>query len=79
MAERQRSIVQARLTPEDRERVKIAAKRERRTVSAWLRALVLDALDGLDAEPMKLTERDRRRGGKVSGAPCCVHLRAVLD
>ena len=51
MTERQRSIVQVRLTPEDRERVKIAAKRERRTVSAWLRALVLDELDALDKKP----------------------------
>ncbi|HEX6815426.1 MAG TPA: hypothetical protein VF102_07130 [Gemmatimonadaceae bacterium] len=45
----QRSIVQVRLTPEDRERVRDAAKRERRTVSAWLRALVLDTLDALEA------------------------------
>lgn len=64
MAERQRSIVQVRLTPEDLERVKIAAKRERRTVSAWLRALVLDELDALDRKPSVTGERDRRRSGK---------------
>jgi len=41
-----RSIVHLRLAPEDRDRVKAAAKRERRIVSAWLRGFVLDTLDG---------------------------------
>ena len=49
MADRPRSIVQVRLAPENRDRVKAAAKRERRTVSAWLRAVVLDTLDELEA------------------------------
>lgn len=64
MAERQRSVVQVRLTAEDRERVRIAAKRERRTVSAWLRALVLDELDALDRKPSVTGDRDRKRRGK---------------
>lgn len=63
MAERHRSLIQVRLTPEDRERVKIAAKRQRRTVSAWLRALMLDALDALDGEASEAGERDRKRRG----------------
>ena len=60
MAERQRSIVQVRLAPGDRERVKAAAKRERRTVSAWLRALVLDTLDELEAAANLTADRKRR-------------------
>ena len=62
MGERRRSIVQVRLAPEDRDRVKAAAKRERRTVSAWLRALVLDTLDELEAKAKGLTARDSKRG-----------------
>lgn len=68
MAERQRSIIQVRLTPEDRERVKIATKRERRTVSAWLRALVLDELDALERKPTMTRERNRSRKGKYGEA-----------
>ena len=64
MAERHRSIVQVRLTVEDRERVKLAAKRERRTISAWLRALVLDELEALDRKASLTVERDCRRKGK---------------
>jgi len=55
-----RSIVQVRLTPEDRDRVKAAAKLERRTVSAWLRALVLDTLDELEPDANRAGGRARR-------------------
>jgi len=55
------SIAQVRLAPEDRDRVKAAAKRERRTVSAWLRALVLD------------TGRQRLRRTRLPN-PCCISI-----
>lgn len=64
MAERQRSLIQVRLTPEGRDRVKAPAKRERRTVSAWVRALVLDELDALERKPSVTGEHKRKRSGK---------------
>ena len=62
MPKKPRSIVQVRLMPEDRDRVKAAAKLERRPVSAWLRALVLDTLDTLEADRQRLTQEGRLRG-----------------
>jgi len=59
VADGARSIVQVRLTPDDRDRVRSAAKRGRRTGSAWLRALVLDALQALEAEASETGERKR--------------------
>lgn len=56
--------MQVRLTPEDRARVAAAAKRQRRTVSAWVRALVPDELDALDRKPSVTGGRERKRRGK---------------
>ena len=67
MGERRRSIVQVRLAPEDRDRVKAAAKRERRTVSAWLRALVLDTLDELESKTSLPPVQHARGKGRWRG------------
>ena len=38
---------------------------KRRTVSAWVRALVLDELDALVRNPSITRERDRKRTGRA--------------
>ena len=47
--ERRDSVVQIRLTAEEREWLKAVAKRERRTLSDWIRTVALQAL-GLPKE-----------------------------
>jgi len=65
-----RSIVHLRLAPEDRDRVKAAAKRERRIVSEWLRGFVLDTLDG---RHVVMVERHRKRKGKYAAPQRASH------
>ena len=52
-------IIQVRLSRKHKALVEAAAKWQRRTVSAWLRALVLDALDAREAEAREPGERQR--------------------
>ena len=65
MPDTKRSIIQVRLTAADKARVEVAAAHDRRTVSAWIRVVVLDALDALPVVNCGVEKADRTRKGAV--------------
>jgi len=62
-----RSVTQGRLALREWARVKAAAKRERRTVSAWLLALGLDTLDELESKTSLPPVQHARGKGRWRG------------
>ena len=58
MGQRKRSIVQVRISSEDAARVETAARQDHRSVSAWIRNLMLKEIGGLVAH---VTRRARPR------------------
>jgi len=61
-------IVQMRVSAEDQRRMQMAALRDNRTISAWLRDVALRALDAQEATPAKRV-RARSTKEQSKGAP----------
>jgi len=70
MPDVKRTIIQVRLSNADKARVEAAATQDNRTVSAWLRAVILKALKAEEAAQNAGPKRRRPATVRQGGSEC---------